>query len=649
MYQYLLHQKIKKVCNEQLLDIAGVDHSFYIRFIANANTLQELYNTIYGNQKNAVQDFDTLLVLLIESYKQRKPVFRKKDQVKEQQAAWFTSNQITGMSLYVDRFAGSLKNMPNQLPYLQELGVNFLHLMPLFQSPEGESDGGYAVSDFRKIDSRFGTLNEFKILQEKMQAAGMYLMIDIVLNHTSNQHEWALKAKAGEKEYQDYYYMYDSREIPNQFDATMPEIFPESSPGSFTYVPECNKWAMSVFHQYQWDLNYTNPAVFKSMLSTIFFYANLGVDILRIDAPAFIWKQLGTTCQNLPQAHTLLRLIKQCVHIATPGMAILGEAIVAPKEIMKYFGTDAFTAKECDVAYNATQMALQWDALATGDTRIMLAAQHELLQKPFGTTWITYTRCHDDIGLGYDDSMIAAAGFNAYEHRKFLKEYYSGNFPNSPAAGALFSVNPKTQDARISGSLASLCGLEKALDENNESAIETAIAKIILMQAQSMFLGGIPMLFYGDEVGYTNDYSYLLDPGKSYDNRWMHRPIIRWEKNALAKQKGSIENKIFSATQQLIQLRKSIDVFNDQKNIKWLTPHNIHIAGFIRYSKDKVYYCLFNFNNKASYITWFIFKENGFAPTTIHDHWSGKKQKVGSDHEYLVMEPYQFCVFEIYS
>jgi len=647
VYQYLLHQKIKKICNDQLLDIAGVDHSFYIRLIANANTLQDLYNSIYGNRPNAVNDFDSLLVLIIEAYKLRKPVFRKKDQIKEQQLAWFTSNQIVGMSLYVDRFAGSLKLMPERLNYLKELGVNFLHLMPLFESPEGESDGGYAVSDFRKIDPRFGTLNEFKILQEKMQAAGMYLMIDIVLNHTSHHHEWALKAKAGVKEFQDYYYMYDSREIPDQFDSTMPEIFPESSPGSFTYVPECNKWAMTVFHNYQWDLNYTNPAVFNAMLSNIFFYANLGVDILRIDAPAFIWKQLGTTCQNLPQAHTLLRLIKQCVHIAAPGMALLGEAIVAPKEIMKYFGTDAFTAKECDVAYNATQMALQWDALATGDTRVMLAAQHELLQKPLGTTWITYTRCHDDIGLGYDDSMIAAAGFNAYEHRKFLKEYYSGNFPNSPAAGALFSVNPKTQDARISGSLASLCGLEKALDENNESAIETAIAKIVLMQAQSMLLGGIPMLFYGDEVGYTNDYSYLIDSGKSYDNRWMHRPIIRWEKNALAKQKGSIEHKIFSATQQLIQLRKSNDAFNDQKNITWLTPHNIHVAGFIRYSKEKVYYCLFNFNNKAAYITWFIFKENGFAPSNIHDHWSGKKQKVGSDHEYLVMEPYQFAVFEL--
>lgn len=686
MFQYELHKKIKELCLTHLLDIAGADHAFYLRMIANANTLQDLYFSIYGNtggnlsvfhasakssgESKSLQAFENILTLIIETYKQRKPAFRKRDTLKEQQGAWFASNQITGMSLYVDRFAGNLKSMPERLPYLQELGVNFLHLMPLFESPEGESDGGYAVSDFRKIDERFGTLNEFKILQEKMQAAGMYLMIDIVLNHTSHQHEWAKKAKAGDKKYQDFFYMYDNREIPDQLDATMPEIFPESSPGSFSFVPECNKWVMTVFHHYQWDLNYTNPDVFSAMLENIFFYANLGVDILRIDAPAFIWKQLGTTCQNLPQAHTLLRLIKHCVHIATPGMALLGEAIVAPKEIMKYFGTDAFVAKECDIAYNATQMALQWDALATGDTRVMLAAQHELLQKPLGTTWITYTRCHDDIGLGYDDSMIAAAGFNAYEHRKFLKEFYSGNYPNSPAAGALFSVNPKTQDARISGSLASLCGLEKALagdlvssdsglkndselknetpiNAANNPAVQIAISKIVLMQAQSMLLGGIPMLFYGDEVGYTNDYSYLVDPGKSYDNRWMHRPVIRWEKNELRKVAGSVEQRIFSATQQLIQLRKSITAFSDQKNITWLTPHNIHVAGFIRHGEGKHYYCLFNFNNKAAYITWYLFKEHGFAPTEVHDCWTGKKQKVGPDHEYLVMEPYQFAVFEL--
>jgi len=249
-------------------------------------------------------------------------------------------------------------------------------------------------------------------LRKNMQDKGMYLMLDIVLNHTSHRHEWAEKAKAGDPKYQEYFYMYDNRWLPNQFDEKMPDIFPESSPGNFTFNQECNKWVMTVFHNYQWDLNYTNPIVFREMIDNILFYANLGVDVLRIDAPAFIWKQTGTSSQNLPQAHTLLRLIKQCVMVAAPGMALLGEAIVAPKEIMKYFGAGAFTAKECDFAYNATHMALQWDMLATGDTRVMLAAQHEILQKPYGTSWITYTRCHDDIGLGYDDYMIEHAGKN---------------------------------------------------------------------------------------------------------------------------------------------------------------------------------------------------------------------------------------------
>ncbi|RYZ13839.1 MAG: alpha-amylase, partial [Sphingobacteriales bacterium] len=332
--------------------------------------------------------------------------------------------------------------------------------MPLFESPAGESDGGYAVSDFRKIDERFGSLEDLRQLQEKLMDNKMYLMLDIVLNHTSHGHEWAAKAKAGDAAYQDYYYFYNDRSIPDQYDQGMPDIFPESAPGNFTYIPECGKWVMTVFHNYQWDLNYTNPHVLVEMLDTIFFYANLGVDILRIDAPAFIWKQLGTTCQNLPQAHTLLQLIKQCTEVAAPGMALLGEAIVAPKDILPYFGTGEYKARECDVAYNATQMALQWDMLATGDTKVMLAAQHELYKKPYGTTWITYTRCHDDIGLGYEDYMIQSAGYDAFLHRQFLKNYYSGNYPGSTATGALFSSNPKTGDARISGSLASLCGLE---------------------------------------------------------------------------------------------------------------------------------------------------------------------------------------------
>jgi amylosucrase len=630
------------------IDTTGKDNPFYARMMSEIDTISHLYREIYGQHPLSDKMFHELVTAIIKGYLERGKDLIQRDEEKADKGVWFLSNELMGMSLYVDRFAGNLSTMPAKLPYLEELGVNFLHLMPIFESPEGESDGGYAVSNFRKVDERFGRLEDLIALRKQMQQKDMYLMLDIVLNHTSHRHEWAEKAKSGDKQYQDYFYMYDDRWLPNQFDEKMPDIFPESSPGNFTWNEACQKWVMTVFHHYQWDLNYTNPAVFRDMLDNILFYANLGVDVLRIDAPAFIWKQAGTSCQNLPQAHTLLRLIKRCVAVAAPGMALLGEAIVAPREIMKYFGTGAFTAKECDFAYNATHMALQWDMLASGDTRVMLAAQHEILQKPYGTTWINYTRCHDDIGLGYDDYMIEHAGKNPYEHRKFLKDYfsYSGSQWDSPARGALFSSNPKTGDARISGSLASLCGLEKAIWDNNPGAIQQSINKILLMQAHSFFLGGVPIIFYGDEAGYINDYSYQQDPGKSYDNRWMHRPVIDWERNKRIHVAGTTENIIFESTKKLITLRKKLRVLADHKNLTWLTPHNIHVAGYLRAYEDEKLYCIFNFSDKPAYLTWYAFKEHGNFSSALFDHWSEKNYNIGHDNEYLIIEPYGFHLFE---
>lgn len=625
----------------------NLEQIFNSRLSANQSVIQALYLELYGSHPQKDENYAQLMQTINNAYTQRSESLKAKDLAKAEKGHWFLSNEIVGMSLYVDRFCGNLKNLPNKLDYFTELGVNFLHLMPLFESPETESDGGYAVSDFRKVDKRFGTLEDLQNTRIAMDEEGMYLMLDIVLNHTSHLHEWALRAKNGEKKYQDYFYMYDDCTVPEQFEKTMPEIFPEAAPGSFTFNPETQKWVMTVFHDYQWDLNYTNPAVLVEMLDTIFFYANLGVDILRIDAPAFIWKQIGTTCQNLPQAHTILRLIKQCVAVATPGMALLGEAIVAPKEIIKYFGTDEFEANECDFAYNATLMATQWDALATGDVRIMLAAQTTILKKPFGTSWITYTRCHDDIGLGYEDWMIESAGFSPYLHRQFMMQYYSGEYKTSMANGALFSFNPKTQDARISGSLASLCGLEKSIKAGNSEAMELSIRKILLMQAQSIFLGGIPMLYYGDEVGYTNDYSYLNDAGKSYDNRWLHRPMIDWQKNEKRKLLHTDENRIFTATQKLINLRKKMPVFADHKNIAWLQPHNIHVAGFLRNWEKSNVFVVLNFSRETSFLTWYAFKEFGFVPTFLVDCWENKTYTVGRDDEYLILAPYQFMILEM--
>ena len=243
--------------------------------------------------------------------------------------------------------------------------------------------------------------------------------------------------------------------------------------------------------------------------------------------------------------------------------------------------------------------------------------------------------------------MIAAAGFNSYEHRRYLKDYFSGARTDSPAVGALFSVNPKTNDARISGSLASLCGLEKALQQNNQGFIDESVQKILMMQAHSFFLGGVPMIFYGDEMGYTNDYRYLQDPGKSYDNRWMHRPIIDWDKNARSKQEGSLEHRIFTGTQKLLDIRKALPVIADHKNLVWLSPHNEHVAGYLRSSATQQFFGVFNFSNSASYLTWYAFKEKGFKPSKLHDHWRGVTLDVGPDHEYLIMAPYSFYLLEV--
>jgi amylosucrase len=645
MYDHLLYQFINGILKEEI-DWAVADNAFYIKVLANISDIRTLYEELYANHPEGKESFGRLIQLIIKTYKARPLNLKQRDRVKEDEGFWFLSNQLAGMSLYVDRFCGNIQNLSSRLDYFEKLGVNLLHLMPVFESPANESDGGYAVSNFRKVDTRFGRLEDLQSLQSDMLRKNMFLMLDIVLNHTSRQHEWARKARAGNKYYQDYFYFFDDRRLPDEYDRSMPEIFPESAPGNFTWIEECGKWVMTVFHEYQWDLNYTNPHVLIDMLDNVFFYANLGVDLLRIDAPAFIWKQVGTTCQNLPQAHTLLRLVRLCVELSSPGMALLGEAIVAPSEIMKYFGTGHYKTHECEFAYNATQMALQWDALATGDTRVMMAAQHEILKKPKGCSWITYTRCHDDIGLGYEDYMIEQAGWNAFDHRSFLKNYFAGNYPGSPSRGALFSFNPRTGDARISGTLASLCGLEKALAEKDREATTMSIRRILMMQAQSFFIGGLPMIFYGDELGYINDYSYLNERGKSYDNRWMHRPVMQMEKLKLVNEPGTPEERIFTGTRKLLQIRKKLPMVADTANLVWLDTQNIHVASFKRTGATKTLYCLFNFSGKKSFVSWYMFREKGNHHHRLYDHWHEQICEPGADHEFFSLEPFSFYLIE---
>ena len=491
------------------------------------------------------------------------------------------------MALYADGFAGNLEGVKKRLPYLQELGVNLVHIMPMMDCPDGASDGGYAVSNFRDIDPRVGTLEELDSMSDSMRKREMLLTLDVVVNHTSNEHEWARRARAGEQKYQDYYYIFPNRDVPDMFEESMPEIFPETSPGNFTWDQEMEKWVMTVFNNYQWDLNYNNPAVFIEMVDVILFWANRGADIVRLDAVAFLWKKIGTSCQNLQEAHLILQLMKDCCQVTAPGVLFIAEAIVAPVEITKYFGEDAVIAKECEIAYNATFMALLWDAVATKNAKLLSQGVRSLPNKLDRATWLNYVRCHDDIGLGFDNADIQHVNYEPTAHRRFLLDYFTGKFKDSDARGQPFGSNLKTGDARISGSLASLVGLEAALESQDEAAIDRSIKMILLLHSMILSFGGIPLIYYGDEIGTLNDCSFLQDENKAGDNRWMHRPRIDWEKAELRHEHGSVEFRIYEGLKKLIAVRKTIQAFADFNNRELLTVNNEHLFVFLRSHPEK--------------------------------------------------------------
>lgn len=585
MYEEVSHSLLNDILNRLKPEISEQDlRHFYTRLGANFYGIYNLFHRLYGERDDFEAQIQRLVETMARQYIKRPQELRDIDIAREKDFNWFLSQKWVGMALYSNGFAGTLNGVTERLSYFQELGINLVHVMPLMRCPEGESDGGYAVSDFRAVDQRVGSLDDLRKLADGMRERDILLVLDVVLNHTSNEHEWARRARAGEADYQAYYYTYATRNIPDMFEESMPEIFPETSPGNFTWDETMRRWVMTVFNDYQWDLNYSNPAVFIEMLDVILYWANQGADILRLDAVAFLWKKLGSTCQNEHEAHLILQLMKDCTQVTAPGVLFIAEAIVAPVEVIKYFGEDAVIARECEIAYNATFMALLWDAVATKNVKLLRTGLQSLPVKLERATWLNYVRCHDDIGLGFDDRDIEASGYQPHEHRKYLLDYFTGRFDGSFARGLPFGHNEKTGDARISGSLASLIGLEYALEQGDESAIEDSIRMILLLHGIILSFGGIPLLYYGDELGTLNDDSYINDPLKSRDTRWVHRPNIDWEKAERRNVPGTPEYKIFSVLKRMIAVRKELGVFADFNNRELHKATNPHLFVFERYS-----------------------------------------------------------------
>ncbi len=617
---------------------------FFIRLGANFYTIHNLFSQLYGHRDDFKPQLTALVKSLIKSYLAREDALKALDIAREKDHNWFLSESIVGYALYCKEFANDLKGLQDKLPYLEELGINLVHIMPILDCPSNENDGGYAVSDYRKINPVVGTNEDLTKLSTALKQKEMLLVLDVVVNHTSDQHEWAKQAQKGNAQYQDYYYTFEDRQVPDLYEQTMPEIFPEQAPGNFTWNAAMEQWVMTVFNDYQWDLNYQNPKVLIEMVEIILFWANMGADIVRLDAVAFLWKKIGTICQNENEAHLILQLMKDCCQVVAPGVLFIAEAIVAPVEVTKYFGEDAVDAKECEIAYNATLMALLWDGVATKNAKLLNNAIKSIPDKLERTTWLNYVRCHDDIGLGFEDSSIAQSGYDPHLHRKFIIDYYTGNQAYSPAHGIVFGANEKNGDARIAGTLASLAGLEKALTHNDINEVARSIDTIVMLHSIILSFGGIPLLYYGDDLGMLNDNSYLQDELKKDDSRWVHRPEMRWEMAAKRHDPETTQGQIFNRIKALISVRKNTRAFADYNTRDIIDVDNDHLFVFSRfdhYKRRASVLVLCNFDNQPQTLDVQQLRDQGYlAYVKVTDLASG--DTIDLTNQKLVFKPLQF-------
>lgn len=578
--------------------------AFKQRLESNFEQLFRLYHILYGKRYDMLYHLENLLTSMAQAAFQRPADLRQLDRQREQNPLWFQSNQVLGGVCYVDLFAGDLAGIRAKIPYFKELGLTYLHLMPLFKMPEKENDGGYAVSSFREVHPPLGTMAELAQLSRELRAENISLVLDLVINHTSNEHEWALKAKAGDPDYRDMYGIFPDRIVPDLYEKNLREIFPDEHPGAFTWFEDIKSWVWTTFHSYQWDLDYSNPVVFNRMSEEMLFLANQGIEIFRLDAVAFIWKELGTSCENLPEAHTILQGFNAITRVVAPSILFKSEAIVHPDEVVKYI-----SPLECQLSYNPLLMALLWNSLATREVNLLAQALEERFILPQGTAWVNYVRCHDDIGWTFSDEDAARLGINGYDHRRFLNEFYRGRFTGSFARGLPFQENPKTGDCRISGTCASLAGLEKALTEEGPEEVDLAIKRILLLHFVVMTAGGVPLIYLGDEIATLNDYSYLEDPKHKNDSRWVHRPAadpVRYQQRLDA---STVPGRVYQNLRELIELRKALPGLAGG-DLEVIDTRSGSVLGFARIHQGKRLLILANFSEREHAIPEYVVRQN---------------------------------------
>ncbi len=566
---------------------------FNRRLNRHRDELKWLYCELY---EGGAEYFEELCRIMEQRGRERDAKLKRLDKKREENPEWYKGNDMVGMMMYTDAFAGNLKGVKKKLDYIEECGVRCLHLMPLLDSPEVDNDGGYAVSDFTRVKKSLGTMEDLKDLADECHRRDISVCLDFVMNHTSQEHEWAVRARAGEQEYRDRYFFFDSWDIPSQYEKTCPQVFPTTAPGNFTWLEDAQQYVMTTFYPYQWDLNYRNPRVFNLMADNLLNLANHGVDILRIDAVPYIWKELGTSCRNLPQVHSIVRMLRMICEVVCPGILLLGEVVMEPAKVVPYFGT--VEKPECHMLYNVTTMASIWHTVATGNVSLLRHQMDVINSLPREYVFLNYLRCHDDIGWGLEYAWLKQENMEEVPHKKFLNAYFTGNWPGSMARGELYNDDPASGDARLCGTTASLCGLEGALDQQDKAAADRAVDCDLMLHACMMTLSGIPMLYSGDEIGQLNDYSYKENPAKAADSRYVHRGQFRWRTAANRGRKGTAQYRLFHGISFLEELRKTYRVFLNAAAVRTSDTHDPALLCLVRELDGQKLTAVFNFSGE---------------------------------------------------
>jgi len=540
-----------------------------------------------------------LVEIAARNFQQRPADLRLLDLRRHADPQWYQHQQMLGYATYPDLFAGDLKGVADRVDYLAELGVTYLHLMPLLKPRPGQNDGGYAVMDYRAVRSDLGSIDDLRELATVLRSHGISLTLDLVLNHVAAEHQWAVNARTGDPFYRQYFHMFADRELPDAYERTLPEVFPDFAPGNFSYDDESHSWVWTTFNTWQWDLNWHNPEVFYEFTDLILWLANLGVECLRLDAIAFIFKRMGTNCQNQPEVHAITQALRTVARIAAPALIFKAEAIVGPADLAPYLGVGKHAGKVSDLAYQNSLMVQIWSALAAKDTRLFCAAMNRFPAKPPTTVWGTYLRCHDDIGWAIDDGDAASVGLNGYEHRRFLADYYAGLYPMSDARGLVFQENLLTGDRRISGTAASLAGIEAALISGDDIHLDLAIRRYVLAHCLVLGFGGLPLIYMGDELGLRNYYDFVEEPDHADDNRWVHRPPMPWDLVDRRHIEGTVEYRIWHRLRHLITVRSSLPSLDASVESEILDPVNPAVLVFLRRFSSQTMVGVYNMTTES--------------------------------------------------